>query len=124
MKYLFLLTCILISLHLQAQTEKELIGKWKLVKFSNEKGKEKDIKKVYKTDEVYQIFNEDHKFTSIIGDKEFTGTWKLTYKNKILDVKVDVGSARFKVVYADAKKRIISTLSVGKLEYIKVEPEE
>lgn len=121
MKYLLLFTFILISLHIQSQTEKELIGKWKLVKFSNENGKEKDIKKVYKTDEVFQVFHEDHKFTSIIGDKEFTGSWKLTFKNKILDIKVDVGSARFKVVYADELKRVISTLTVGTFEYVKVE---
>lgn len=53
----------------KAQTATELIGKWKLVKWTKN-GKEKDITSEFKTTDVYQVFEEDGKFTSVIGDEQ------------------------------------------------------
>lgn len=121
MKYAFLLACCFITFSLQAQTAKELIGKWKLVKFTNTKGETKSIKEEYKTEEVYQVFKEDNKFEGIVGDKNKNGKWSLSKDNKELTVKVSIVSIKFKVVYADAEKRTISSDMIGTLDYVKVD---
>jgi hypothetical protein len=122
MKYAFLLVFSLIAFNsLQAQTAKELIGKWKLVKFTNTKGETKSIKEEYKTDEVYQVFKEDNKFEGIVGDKTRAGKWSLSKDNKELNVKISILSIKFKVIYADAAKRTISSDMIGTLEYVKVD---
>ncbi|MDA6069673.1 hypothetical protein NJT12_08575 [Flavobacterium sp. AC] len=68
MKKIFLIFICLVGFSVNAQTSKELIGKWQLVKWVK-KGKEKDIKDYYKTDQVFQVFKENGDFESIVGDE-------------------------------------------------------
>jgi len=120
MKTLLLFAICCFTLSLQAQTEKELIGKWKLVKMTKD-GEEKDIKKEFKTDEVYQVFKEDHKFEGLNGDKSRSGKWSLSDDNKELKITISIVSVKFKIDYFDAKRRVITSGQTGTLEYNKVE---
>ena len=98
----------------QAQTSKELIGKWKLVK--------ETVNGVVKTPaETYQVFMEDGVFNGINGSNSRKGKWKLSDDNKKLTIKISIISIPFTVDYFDAKKRIISSDKTGTLEYEKVE---
>lgn len=118
-KVLFLFLIAFASLSVNAQTSKELIGKWQLVKLTK-KGTVKDIKDVYKTDQVFQVFTEDGKFRGIVGDKSAKGKWKLTEDNKLLTVTVDLIPVKFQIDYFDKDKRIITNDQLGTLEYKKV----
>ena len=119
MKSILLLLICFGVLQAKAQTEKELIGKWKLVKLSKN-GEEKSIQETYKTDQVYQVFEEDHGFVGIVGEKTGKGKWSLTDNNQTLEVKIGITKVRFKVDHFDEKKRIISSDKTGTLEYTKV----
>ncbi|MGO4291746.1 lipocalin-like domain-containing protein [Chitinophaga sp. RAB17] len=114
MRLLILLSFCLISLASSAQTSKELIGKWKLIKETKD-GVEKTPK------DTYQIFMEDGVFKGVNGDKSRNGKWKLSDDNKELTIKISIISLTFKVDYFDAKRRIISHDKTGTLEYEKVE---
>lgn len=104
-----------------AQTSTELIGKWKLVKWTKG-GKEKNIQEKFKTTEVYQVFAANGDFTSINGDTTHNGKWSLSKDNKKLTITVGViVSETFTIDYFDAKKRVISLAMLGTLEYEKVE---
>ena len=120
MKILLRLIFCCFTLRVSAQTEKELIGKWKLVKMTKD-GEEKDIMKEFKTDQVYQVFKEDHKFVGINGEKSRNGKWSLSDDNKELKVTISVVSVKFKIDYFDAKRRVITSDQTGTLEYNKVE---
>lgn len=98
----------------QAQTSKELIGKWKLIK--------ETVNGVVKTPkDVYQVFMEGGKFNGINGSNSRTGKWKLSEDNQKLTIKISIISIAFTVDYFDAKKRVISSDKTGTLEYEKVE---
>ncbi len=121
MKRMFLLAfafCLLTGT-VNAQTANELIGKWKLVKWTK-KGKEKNILSEFKTDQVYQVFQEKNKFISINGDKQHKGKWKLSKDNTILTIRSGVFVVNSKIDYFDTKKRIITSDELGTLEYEKV----
>ncbi|WP_422356356.1 lipocalin family protein [Roseivirga pacifica] len=121
MKKLVLMLCLIgFGYAANGQTATELLGKWQLVKWVD-KGKEKDIQKTYKTDQVYQVFQEDSKFQSIIGDKVKDGKWSLNKDNSKLTIKSGLISVKFKIEYFDEEKRVISSSLVGTLEYKKVE---
>jgi hypothetical protein len=98
----------------QAQTSKELIGKWKLVKQT------KDGAVTTPTD-VYQVFQDGGVFQGINGSSSRKGKWKLSDDNKTLTVKISIISIAFTVDYFDSKKRTISNDKTGTLEYQKVE---
>lgn len=119
-KIVFLALITLASLSIQAQTSKELIGKWQLVKLTKN-GTEKDIKEKFKSDQVFQIFNEDGKFTGIVGDKSTNGKWKLSKDNNTLTVTVDLIPVKFQIDYFDSQKRVITQDQLGTLEYKKVD---
>lgn len=102
-----------------AQTSKELAGKWQLVKLTKN-GSEKVIKDVFKSDQVFQNFEEDGKFQGIVGDKSAKGKWKLSKNNDQLTITVDLIPAKFTIDYFDAEKRIITNDQLGTLEYKKV----
>ncbi|BFM43366.1 hypothetical protein CFS9_20070 [Flavobacterium sp. CFS9] len=119
-KIVFLALIALASFTIQAQTSKELIGKWQLVKLTKN-GKEKDIKEKFKTDQVFQVFNEDGKFTGINGDKSTNGKWKLSKNNDVLTVTVDLIPVKFQIEYFDSQKRVITQEQLGTLEYKKVD---
>ncbi|MBD8489928.1 hypothetical protein IFO69_14320 [Echinicola sp. CAU 1574] len=120
MKKIILISMVLFwAFSAQAQTEELLIGKWKLEKWTK-KGEEQDIVSKFKTDEVYQVFEGDAKFKSLIGDKETKGSWKLSKDEKSLTISVMVVKAKFDIEYIDDKKRVISSKQ-GTFEYKKVE---
>lgn len=114
MKNVLLSAFCLIGITSYAQTSKELIGKWKLVK-ETKNGVEKT------PENTYQVFLEGGKFEGINGDKSRNGKWKLSDDNKKLTVSISIISIPFTVDYFDAQKRIISSEQTGTLEYVKVD---
>lgn len=119
MKKIFLIVIFLIGLSVNAQTSKELVGKWQLVKW-NKKGKEKSIQEYYKTDQVYQVFKENGDFESLVGDETHKAKWKLSKDNAELTIILVMMPVKFSVDYFDANKRIITTPQMGTFEYKKV----
>ncbi|RKR08812.1 hypothetical protein C8C83_0403 [Flavobacterium sp. 90] len=118
MKKVILIFICLIGLSVSAQTEKELVGKWMLVKWTKN-GRTQDIKAYYKTTQVLQIFEENGDFESRIGSDSQYSKWKLTQDNSqlvIVDPSVSITSS---IDYFDAKKRII-TSETGTFEYKKI----
>ncbi|QLE02920.1 lipocalin family protein [Galbibacter sp. BG1] len=121
MKTLLIIACCFFFLTVNAQADKEIVGKWKLVKFTKPSGKEKAIKKEFGSGEVYQIFEANHDFKSTIGNKEYSGTWKIVKNGQELQIDTGSGPLKFKLVYMDAEKRTISNGMLGTLDYVKVE---
>lgn len=103
-----------------AQTAKDLIGKWQLVRWTNTNGKDKDIKNYFKTDQVFQVFYEDGRFESLIGDESHKGKWKLSADNKELTITSTIIPVKFHVEYFSEGKRIISYESLGSFEHKKI----
>lgn len=122
MKKAFALIALLFAMaSVNAQTAEQLVGKWKLVKFTKN-GKDQDIQKKFKTTEVYQVFDANGDFHSLIANETHNGKWSLSKDNKELKITVGViVSETFKIEYFDAKKRVISLALLGTLEYEKVE---
>lgn len=114
MKTFVLLFLCFFSVSVFAQTKKELIGKWKLVK-------ETKNGKTSNPEDTYQIFEEDGKFTGINKGKSRKGKWKLSEDGKNLHIAISIVSVDFDVEYFDPKKRIISSTQTGVLEYQKVD---
>lgn len=120
MKRIVLLFMMLLAVGtVNAQTSKELVGKWQLVKWTHN-DKEKDIKDYYKTDQVYQIFMPDGKFESHIGDEVHNGKWNLSKDNKELVIKNALIPVKFQIDYFTADKRIITYPQLGSFEYKKI----
>lgn len=120
MKKLFLLLVLVIGFSLKAQTSKELMGKWQLVKWVQH-GKEKDIASYFKTDEVYQVFMENGEFNSINGEDIHKGKWKLTKDNSELTITSTIIPVKFHVDYFDSTKRIMTYEQLGTFEYKKID---
>lgn len=118
MKKLILIVTLFAATAVNAQTAKELIGKWKLINWTVG-GEARDIKKTMKTDEVYQVFKEDGKFESLVGGKVSNGTWKLSGDNKTLTVEAAGGVNKFSVDSFDEKTRTITSAAIGTLTYQK-----
>ena len=118
-KVLTLFALLFVMVSVNAQTATELTGQWKLVKWIDKKGNEKDIREYFKTTEVYQVFDADGKFQSLVGEKITKGKWKLSKDNKKLTVTVLLINEVFDVDFFDAKKRVISTPQLGTFEYEK-----
>lgn len=113
MKLPILLFLCLLSFTGNAQTSRELIGKWKLVK-QTQNG-------TVKTPEnTYQVFLDGGEFKGINGDDSRKGKWTLSANNKELTIKMGIISVTFTVDLFDPKKRIISSEKTGTLEYEKV----
>lgn len=119
MKKLFLAFIFLISLCINAQTSKELIGKWQLVKWTKN-GKEKSIQDKFKTDQVFQVFKENGDFESVVGDESHKAKWKLSKDNSELTIIAVLMPVKFSVDYFDSQKRIITTPQIGTFEYNKI----
>lgn len=120
MKKIIIAFIILVGLSVNAQTSKELIGKWQLVKWTK-KGKEKNIQEYFKTDQVFQIFMENGEFNSLVGDESHKAKWKLSSDNKELTIIAILLPISFTIDYFDAQKRVISSPQMGTLEYKKIE---
>lgn len=116
---LLFMTLFLTAGTVTAQTLKELVGKWQLVKWTHN-NKEKDIKDYFKTDQVYQIFMEDGKFDSKIGDDLHHGKWSLSKDNKELVIKNALIPVKFQIDYFTADKRIMTYPQLGSFEYKKI----
>ncbi|WP_343604733.1 hypothetical protein [Fluviicola sp.] len=116
-----LFTCFfLLAFGVSAQTSAELIGKWQLVKWT-QNGKEKNLKDHFHTDQVFQLFLEDkNKFQSIVGDEIHKGKWKLSADGKTLTIVAGILPIPFTVDYFDKTRRVITYESVGTFEYTKV----
>ncbi|KAF2331514.1 MULTISPECIES: hypothetical protein [Flavobacterium] len=116
-----LLFCIafLLALSTSAQTSKELIGKWQLVKWTKN-GKEKSIEKRFKTDQVFQVFKENGDFESVIGDELHKAKWKLSNDNSQLTIISVILPVVFTINSFDSQKRVITNPEVGTFEYKKV----
>ena len=119
-KLIFPLLFLLFTFSATGQTQNELMGKWQLVKWTHN-GKEKDIIKNFKTEEVYQVFLDDNKFHSVIGDKTKKGKWKLSKDNSRLTITSALIPVKFKIVSFDAQKRVVKHASLGVMEYVKVD---
>ncbi len=100
-----------------AQSAKELIGKWKLISWKSAQGKPKDIKSSVGSDEVYQVFKEGGEFESLVGEKDSKGSWKLSDDNKKLTIKSGIFTTVFTLDFFDNTSRVISTPQLGTLEY-------
>ena len=121
MKRLFIMTALIASLSGYAQTSKELLGKWQLVKLTQH-GQEKEIASIFKTDQVFQVFHEKGEFISIVGDETHKSKWKLSKDNTELTITSTlIIPIKFHIDYFDAQKRIITSDLIGTLEYKKIE---
>ncbi len=119
MKRILFVVAILFSLTAaNAQTAKELIGKWKLIRWTGPDGKDRDIKTYFKTDQVFQVFKEGDEFESINGEKVNKGKWKLSNDNKKLTIKSGIIITDFTINTFNENKRIM-TSQFGVMEYIK-----
>lgn len=120
MKKLFLLLVCFIGFSANAQTSKELIGKWKLVSWTHN-GKPKDIASTFKSDQVFQVFLANGEFQSLVGNEVHKSKWKLSKDNSELTiVSMLVVPIKFHIDYFDSQKRIITSEQMGTLEYVKV----
>lgn len=119
MKKLFFVIAFLIGLSASAQTSKELIGKWQLVKWTKN-GKEKDIQKRFKTDQVFQVFKENGDFESLVGEESHKAKWKLSKDNSQLTIISVILPIEFRIDSFDSEKRVITNAQVGTFEYKKV----
>ena len=120
MKKVFLSLACLIGLLANAQTSKELLGKWQLVKWTKH-GKEKSIQKTFKTDQVFQLFLENGEFQSLVGNEIHKSKWKLSKDNANLTITSTlIIPIKFHIDYFDSEKRIITSDEVGTFEYKKV----
>lgn len=117
-KIILLLAISFTAAAVNAQTAKELIGKWKLASWTM-KGKEMDIKSAFKTDDVFQIFREGNEFVSVIGDKTSSGTWELSGGNKQLTIKVGGKTIVFTIDSFADNKRVITADKLGTSLYVK-----
>lgn len=101
-----------------AQTAKELIGKWKLIRWTGPDGKDRDIKTYFKTDQVFQVFKGGDEFESVNGEKVNKGKWKLSHDNKKLTIKSGIIITDFTIDTFNENKRIM-TSQFGVMEYVK-----
>lgn len=99
----------------KAQTATELLGKWKLVKWTSI-GKDKAVDGA-----TFQIFRGKDEFVSVAEGKEHKGKWKLSKDNQTLTIRSGLFTVKFSIDQFDKKKRVISSNQVGTLEYEKVE---
>ena len=117
-KIILLLAAAFAAVTVNAQTVKELIGRWKLASWTM-KGKEMDIKSTFKTNDVFQIFKEGNEFVSVIGDKTSSGTWELSADNKQLTIKAGGRTIVFTIDSFSGDKRVITADKLGTSLYVK-----
>lgn len=119
MKKLLLLFIFCIGFIGSAQTSKELMGKWQLVKWTHH-GKVKDIKAKFKTDQVYQVFFENGEFQSIVGDEIHKGKWKLSKDNSNLTITTTVIPVKFIIDSFNETERVMYYEELGTFTYKKI----
>ncbi|MDQ8013205.1 MAG: hypothetical protein REI96_12200 [Flavobacterium nitrogenifigens] len=115
-KIALLLFSIIVFSHARAQTPQELIGRWKLVRWTKHK-KEKTV-----DDSTFQVFSPNGQFLSIAQGKTHKGKWKLWKNSSILTItSAGVLVLDFKIDYFDSRKRIMTADGIGTLEYVKAD---
>ncbi|MFC0779845.1 hypothetical protein [Flavobacterium sp. HJSW_4] len=119
MKKLLFAIVFLFGLSASAQTSKELIGKWQLVKWTKN-GKEKSIEKRFKTNQVFQVFKENGDFESVIGEESHKAKWKLSKDNTHLTIISVILPVEFTINSFDSQNRVITNPQVGTFEYKKI----
>ncbi|MGQ7944123.1 hypothetical protein [Flavobacterium sp. WC2509] len=120
MRKVFLSLACIIGFLANAQTSKELLGKWQLVKWTKN-GKEKSIQKTFKTDQVFQLFLENGEFQSLVGSEIHKSKWKLSKDNSNLTITSTlILPVKFHIDFFDSEKRIMTSDEVGTFEYKKV----
>jgi len=119
-KFIFILIIMGCGHVAVSQTADNLIGKWKLVKWIKN-GEEMNINSFFKTEEVFQVFLDNNEFQSVVGEKKYSGKWKLVNGNTRLKIKTDGFSYNFRIDHFDDKRRIITSEELGTYEYEKVE---
>lgn len=113
-----------IYMNASGQTAQELFGKWQLVKWVKN-GKEKDIQKFFKTDQVFQIFYDDKTFESEVGGEIHKGKWHFSNDNTELNITTTLIPIKFKVDYFDKQRRVMTYKDLGTFTYLKYkEPEK
>ena len=122
MKKLLFLVALAIGLSIHAQTSKELLGKWQLIKWTQH-GKEKDIAATFKSDQVFQVFLENGVFHSINGDENHKGKWKISKDNSELTITTTIVPVKFHIDSFDNTKRVITSEAFGTFEYKKANDE-
>lgn len=108
-----------IGITANAQTAKELVGKWQLVRFTHN-GQDKDIKDFFKTDQVYQVFYEDGKFESLVGDEVHKGKWKMSKDNQHLTLTTTLIPIKLHIDLFQDGKRVTSYESLWTFEHKKI----
>ncbi len=121
---LFLALFSIVFISVSAQTSQELFGKWQLVKWVKN-GKEKDIQGYFKSDQVYQVFNDDKTFESLIGSESHKGKWHFSKDNTELTITSTLIPVTFRIDYFDKDRRVMTYKDLGTFTYMKVkEPEQ
>lgn len=121
---LFIFLALFCTVTTKAQTARELLGKWQLIKWVKN-GKVKDIKSYFKTDQVYQVFNDNGTFESLVGGDTHNGKWHFSNDSTQLTLTTTIIPVKFKIDYFDKDKRIMTYNDLGTFTYIKVrEPEK
>lgn len=122
-KKLFLVLFAIAFICVSGQTAQELFGKWQLVKWVKN-GKEKIIQSFFKTDQVYQVFNDDRTFESIVGGDTHKGKWHFSKDNTKLTITTTIIPIKFKIDYFDKDRRVMTYKDFGTFTYVKYkEPE-
>ena len=70
--------------------------------------RKKDIQKHFKTDQVYQVFNDDKTFESLIGTETHKGKWHFSNDNTELTLVTALLPVTFKLDYFDKAKRVMT----------------
>jgi hypothetical protein len=119
MKKIIVFVFLAVGFSMNAQTSKELLGKWQLVKWV-QNGKEKDINAYFKTDQVFQVFLDGGHFESVNGDEVHKAKWKLSKDNSELTITSAIIPVKFHIDSFDAQKRVMTYEQLGTFEYKKV----
>lgn len=114
------LICFFAFQFSNAQTTKDLLGKWKLE--SAEKNDQKlKPEELFDTNEVYQVFRQDKTFTSLVGKNKTEGTWEEDKKSKTILLKTKDGKKQpMKILSMNSKKRSMEVNGLI-LNYVKQE---
>ncbi|MBD3581657.1 hypothetical protein [Flavobacterium selenitireducens] len=119
MKKLIALMLLFAGFSVSAQGPAELMGKWKLVKWEKD-GKVQNISAHYKTDAVFQVFKDNGVFQQVTGKQISDGTWKFSHDRRALITDAGLLPTTYKIVFFDAKRRIVTQDGMGTFTYEKV----
>lgn len=85
-KMIFLLAFALFGVMASAQTQKDIVGQWRLVSGVDASGKALDVAKMHKSENVFNVFKDGGTYMHVAGAKVETGTWAYAPDAKKLSV--------------------------------------